>query len=102
MRRAPGWQSFAFERATAKITPSLAVNCGPAVTNKVGGDGGRSQTRGVVMGARSRVAGSLMGSGQVSPHLCEDGACRRLSSPAGTRAGSSMEPRLTPHRDLAV
>lgn len=37
-----GWQSFAFERAIAKITPSPSVNCGPMATNKVGGDGGRS------------------------------------------------------------
>lgn len=55
----------------AKITPSLAANCGPAATNKVGGDGGGSQTGGIVMGGRSRLAGS-----PVSPHLCEDGACR--------------------------
>lgn len=80
----------------AKISPSLAVNRGPAAPNKAGGDGGRSrsgagcQQPGAGWRAAPRAAAR---SHPVSARMVHAGGA---SSPAGTGAGPGMEPRLTP------
>lgn len=62
----------AFERAIAKLTPSLPANCGHVAASKVGGAGGGSQRRSAGMGA-GRVAGSLGERSGLTPSLREVG-----------------------------
>lgn len=92
MQKVPGWQPFAFERAITKIPPSLALTSGPAVTDKVGGDGSRSQARGVVLGAGSRVAGSPMAVGRSHPISARMVRAEHLPALLGQEPGPAWSP----------
>lgn len=97
MQRTPGWQSFAFERTIACQNKPFPGRKPWPCSPKQGWRGWWQVPEwGRVPAARRRLAGSPTGSGEVSPRLCEDGACGGGFQPrwdrGRTRHGAQTHP----------